>query len=332
MQDKRRTCPCPDKPAKHVALAPFVRVAMPAIWILILPQAILAVGLADILAERGLGAHPAGLVGCRSTGMHAESCAYDMVVFDAPVDRPDMVRSGDDTVILYGDTLLEKRPAVLAGYLSMNLVQDASMVLASFLSSLQPRRDALFSDLARGSLAESMLCAGRAMAALDEPGDLGSCWQRCASLYLGDAILAIHGHVSSSHALQNLRRIRGTRDEISISIDTLGLERASRTLLDRMIKWAVGLSDLVGGMPAAIIRFKAETMLADHRISDCYHYLCDVSRTSLSIAHSKRIRGPSLEYAARVAFDVERDLELVRSRAETVHEAAGRLLEEMAHA
>lgn len=310
---------------------PPAETATPAVCALILPQAILAVGLADILAERGLGAHPAGLVGCRSTGMHAESCAYDLVVFDAPVGRPDVVRSGDDTVMLYGGTLLETRPAVLAGYLSMDLVQDTSMVLASFLSTLQPRRDMLLSDLARGNLAESMLCAGRATAALDEPGDMGSCWQRCASLYLGDAILAINGHVSSSHALQNLRRIRGTRGEISVSIDTLGLERASRTLLDRMIESAVGLSELVGGVPAAIIRFKAGAMLADHRIPDCYRYLCSVSRTSLLIAHSKRIGGPSLEHAARVAFDVERDLGLVRNRAEAVREAAGRLLEGMAH-
>ena len=262
--------------------------------------------------------------------MHAESCAYDLVVFDAPVGQPDVVRSGDDTVILYGGALSEKRPAVLAGYLSMELVQDASMALASFLSALQARRDALFSDLARSSLAESMLCAGRAMAALNEPGDLGSCWQRCASLYLGDAILAINGHVSSSHSLQNLRRIRGARGEIPVLMDTLGLERASRTLLDRMIKSAIGLSELVGGVPAAIIRFKAESLLAGHRIPDCYHYLCSVSRTSLSIAHSKRIRGPSLEHAARVAFDVERDLGLVRSRAEMVRGAAGRLLEETA--
>ena len=285
--------------------------------------------LLAVLDGMGLGAYPAGLVGCRSDGTSYASCSYDLVVFDGSHSPPTVTRSGDKAVILYRGSLREPRMSSLAGYLSMNIVRDESMELAPFLSGVVKNRDTLLTDLARDNLAEAILCAERATMALEWSADMGSCWQKCSSLYLGDAILALNGYLPSSHALATLRNIRDNRTGVLVSTGTLGMERASSTLLARMTESAAGLSGMVGGTPPEIIRLKAGALLAESKIPDCYRYLCGVARNCLSVTGSVRA-GEDVEYAARLAFDAERDAILVRGNAARVRSEASRILEAMA--
>lgn len=287
------------------------------------------VDLPAILEGMGLGAYPAGLVGCRSNGTNYASCVHDLVVFDGSDSPPTVMRSGGMAVILYRGSLRESRASCLAGYLSMSIIRDESMELAPFLSGVVKNRDTLLTDLARNNLTEAILCAERAAMALEWSVDMGSCWQKCASLYLGDAILALNGHLPSSHALAALRDIRDDHTGVLASTGTLGMERASRTLLARMTESAAGLSDMVGGVPPEIIRLKVGALLAGSKMPDCYRYLCGVSRGCLSVAGSVQI-GKDIEYAARVAFDAERDAILVRGNAARVRSEADRILEALA--
>lgn len=285
--------------------------------------------LLAVLDGMGLGAYPAGLVGCRSDGTSYASCSYDLVVFDGSHSPPTVTWSSDKAAILYRGSLREPRMSSLAGYLSMNIVRDESMELAPFLSEVEKNRDALLTNLARNNLVEAILCAERATVALERSVDMGSCWQKCSSLYLGDAILALNGHRPSSHALATLRDIRDNRTGILASVETLGMERTSSTLLARMIESATGFSGMVGGTPPEIIRLKAGALLARSKLPDCYRYLCGVARQCLSITSSVRA-GEDVEYAARVALDAERDAILVRGNAARVRSEASRILEAMA--
>ncbi len=289
------------------------------------------VDLQAVLDGVGLGAYPAGLVGCRADGTHHASCSYDLVVFDGSHSPPRVVQYGDRAVILYRGSLQESRTPSLAGYLSMNIIRDDSMELAPFLSGVVENRDALLTDLARSNLAEAILCAQRATIALEGSVDMGSCWQKCSSLYLGDAILALSGRLPTSHALAALRDVRGNRTGTLASTGTLGMERASSTLLTRMTESAAGLSGMVGGTPPEIIRLKAGALLAGSRIPDCYRYLCGVARQCLSATDSIR-GGADVEYVAPMALDAERDAILVRGNAARVRGEASRMLEVLAHA
>ena len=150
---------------------------------------------------------PVALAGCRLSGTASASCAYDLVVFDGSGRQPEVLRRADHTAIVYHASLNETGPAALVGYLDMKILRDSAMSLAPFLEDVRRRRDGLILSRIRDSAAESALCAQRALEA--SGADAASCWQKCATLYLSDAVLLSEGIPPSSHALDGLRHARG---------------------------------------------------------------------------------------------------------------------------
>ena len=268
---------------------------------------------------------PVALAGCRLAGTSSESCAYDLVVFDGSGRPPEVLRRANHTAIVHHASLDETRPAALVGCLNMRMLRDSAMRLAPFLEGVRRRRDRLMPSCMRDCAAGSVLCAQRA---LEESGaDTASCWQKCATLYLSDAVLLSEGILPSSHALDGLRRTRGNVGVPALVHRSLGVERSTPSLLRRMGESAAGLSGTAGTTPD-VVRFKTAALLQDGRLTDCYLYLCGVGRDAMRRAGLGA--DGRLTYMSRICLDAERDMGVVRANATEVRDAAGGILRGLA--
>ena len=265
------------------------------------------------------------MAGCRLAGAPSESCAYDLVVFDGSGQPPEVLRRANHTVIIHHISLDETRPAVLMGCLNMKILRDSAMRLAPFLEDVRRRSDKLILSCIRDCAAGSVLCAQRA---LEESGaDTASCWQKCATLYLSDAVLLSEGILPSSHSLDGLRHTRDNVGAPALIHRSLGVERSTHSLLRRMEESAAGLSGMAGTTPD-VVRFKTAALLQDGRLTDCYLYLCGVGRDAMGRAGLGA--DDRLMYMSRICLDAERDVERVRANAVEVREAAGGILRRLA--
>ena len=110
----------------------------------------------------------------------------------------------------------------------------------------------------------------------------------------------------------------------------MGVERSTPSLLERMGKSAAGLSGMAGTLPPDVVRFKAASLLHDGRLADCYYYLCCVCRDVMATMGSHASEQATIQYAARICLDADRDAQSVRANALEVRDAADMLLTEMA--
>ncbi len=271
---------------------------------------------------------PVALAGCRLDGTNSESCAHDLVAFDGSGGPPEMVQRGDGAAVIHHASLGETRPAVLVWFTNLQILRDGTMSLASFLEGIRRRRDDLFVSCIRDAAAESVLCSQRALQS--DLVDVASCWQKCATLYLADAALLSRGRLPSSHALDGLRQAKDGTGIPALVSRSLGVERATPSLLARMCGSAAALSGMAGLMPPDVVKFKAASLQRDGRLADCYYYLCRVGRDGMFALNTSAGDRATIRYASRISLDAERDATSVRRNTMEVRAAADRILEGLA--
>jgi len=228
------------------------------------------------VAENELSDFPIGLSGCRISDFHFDSCGYDVVVFDGKSEPEKIIKSGDEFVIIHHASLSETLSNKLLQYDQLQIIQDESWDLRMLLSKINEKRSSLFTDFAKNCLIESMFCCQKTKEAIQNSDVFASCWQKCASYYLADAISSLNYQRSSaSHTLDLLRKLEKSpiNEYISVVTQTVGIERATPTLLERMLKSTIGFSDLVEkNNHSKIIQQKHDFFLKNSMLSDCYFY------------------------------------------------------------
>ena len=76
--------------------------------------------------------------------------------------------------------------------------------------------------------------------------------------------------------LDSLRKLKKSsiNEHISVVTQTVGIERATPTLLERMLKSTIGFSDLIEkNKHSQIIQQKHDFFVKNSMLSDCYFYL-----------------------------------------------------------
>ena len=291
-------------------------------------QLILRVDVTPVLDGLCPAGSPVALAGCRLDGTNSESCAHDLVVFDGSGGPPEMVQRGDGTAIIHHASLGETRPAVLIRFTNLQILRDGDMSLAPFLEGIKRQRSKLFASCIRDGAVESVLCSQRAVQS--DTADVASCWQKCATLCLADAALLSHDRLPSSHTLDGLRQARDGTGIPALVSRSLGVERATPSLLARMRESAAALSGMAGLIPPAVVKIKATSLQRDGRLADCYYYLCRVGRDSMFTLSASAGDKATVWYASRISLDAERDAASVRRNALAVRGAADRILEGLA--
>jgi hypothetical protein len=283
------------------------------------------------IAENGLSDFPIGLGGCRISDFHFDSCGYDVVVFDGKLEPEKIVKSGDEFVIIHHASLSETLSKKLLQYDKLQIIQDESWDLRMLLSKINEKRSSLFTDFAKNCLIESMFCCQKTEEAIKTSDVFAPCWQKCASYYLADAISSLNYQRSSpSHMLDLLRKLRKSpiNEHISVVTQTVGIERATPTLLERMLKSTIGFSDLVEkNNHSQIIQQKHDFFLKNSMLSDCYFYFGHINKENFIKIKDTLNREQDLIHILKIAFDIDADNNLLLQQAQLVQKSCNEILE-----
>ena len=254
---------------------------------------------------------------------------YDVVVFDGK-DKPDEIMTLDGKpAVLHHGNLSETSPKTLLRYGRLEVLDDESWDLRMLLSKIREGRASLLADLAKNSLIESIFCCQRTGNAVENCDDFAPCWQKCAAFCLADAIASLNGMVPGPLMLDSLRNLATSpaNEHISVVTRTVGIERATPVLLERMAKSTAGFSDMVeGNGRSGIILDAYKRLVGNSMISDCYFYLGHVCKENFVRIKGNLERNRDLVHVLRTAFDIEADPNVLRQQADVIRDSCNTLL------
>ena len=291
--------------------------------------------LKKFIKNHDLSSFPIGLGGCRSLDYFFDSCDYDLMVFDENPSNNQIISFENNLITIHHASLSETNTKKLLQCDKLNVIQDESWNLKIFLSKVSEKRDTLFSDSAKNSLIDSIFCCQKTKDAIQSDDIFAACWQKCASYYLADAICSLNKYPSSpSHMLDSLRKFEknSINNHISNVLQTIGIERATPTLLERMLKSSIGFSDLIeNNNHSELIQRKYDYFMKNSMLSDCYFYLGYVNKENFISIKDELNKQEDLIHLLKVAFDIESDSNLLLQQAETVQISCNQILETLSH-
>ncbi len=292
--------------------------------------------LKKLIIDQGLSGFPIGLGGCRISDFNFDSCEYNVVIFDEKSEPEKIIQSGDEFVIIHHASLSETLSKKLLQYDKLQIIDDESWDLRMFLSKINEKRSSLFTDFAKNCLIESVFCCQKTKEAIQSSDVFAPCWQKCASYYLADALSSLnHQRSSPSHMLDFLRKLgkSSINEHISVATQTIGIERATPILLERMLKSTIGFSDLIEkNNHSQIIQKKHDFFVKNSMLSDCYFYLGYINKEIFIKIKDTLNRDQDLIHILKIAFDIEADNNLLLQQVELVQKSCNEILETVSRA
>lgn len=285
----------------------------------------------QVIKDHHLTDIPVGLGGCRSSDLYFDSCAFDLFVFDSKPVQNQLIEHQGDLIVIRHASLSENNSKLLLQYENLQIIQDDSWDLLMLLSKIKEKRRQLFSDFAKNCLIESLFCCQKTKDAVDNSDIFAPCWQKCSSYFLADAILALNQiRPSPSHMLDALRKLEKNpiNDHISVATQSIGIERATPTLLGRMVKSTIGFSDAIEDAKFSnLIKQKHDYFVSNSMLANCYFYLGYVNRDNFISIKDGLSREQDLFHILKIAFDVEADTNNLLFQSESVKNSANSILE-----
>ena len=280
-----------------------------------------------ILENLSIENHPVGIGGCKSQGPSYDCCEYAITVFDRKKEESFLEHDGNFYHIYHG-TLEETSPDILLQYDGMTILVDEQWELRMLLSKIKEKKQQIFNAYVKNCLVESGVCITKAKHGLNyDP--YSSSWVKCAAYFLADAISVLNSyHPSPVHMLKTLRELpkNKTNEAVSVITDSIGIERATSSLLSRMLKSTMGFSDLItDNFHSRIISRKYNYLVENSLLSDCYFYLGYVNRNNFKKIQDLH-RKPELIHLLKTGFDLENDTIKVESDANNLYDATNFLL------
>lgn len=283
-----------------------------------------------LIEENSWSKYPVGLSGCRSTGPSFDSCDYDITVFDEKIQNDEIIQFENNFIKIHHGSISESKSQKLLRYDSMQIIHDESWDLKMFLSKIKEKRLTLYRDHAKNSLIESLFCCEKTKSGIKESNVFAPCWQKCASYFLAEAILAVNNFISGpSHMLDTLRKFEKTpiNENISIVNETVGIERSTPSLLERMLKSTIGFSDLFEkNNHSLLIKKKQQDFIKNSMLSDCYFFLGYINKQNFINFLDSIEKQPDLIHILKISFDVEADSHLLEQQANKVKKSANDIL------
>jgi hypothetical protein len=283
-----------------------------------------------ILEDFSLTKFPVALGGCRKEGNNFGCCEYNITVFDEKNKKDRIIEVGNEFVKIHHGSLEESRHEILAQYDNLEILNDEQWELRIFLSKIKEKKEKIFKTYAKSCLIDAAVCATKTKDGLKNSDPFASSWIKCSAFFIADAISILNSkRPSPAHMLENLRHFEKNKinENFSIVNDTIGIERATPSLLSRMCKSTMGFSDMVEQNDhSKIIQKKNDYFLKNSLISDCYFYLGYTNRNNFikikDILHEK----PELIHVLKVAFDVDNDQVKIGQQADVLHKTANEMI------
>ena len=286
--------------------------------------------LQKIVENLDVSNFPVGLGGCRISENNFDSCGYDIVIFDDKSESNKIMTIDDEIIVLHHGTFSETNSKKLLQYDNLQIIQDDSWELRMFLSKIKEKRSSLYSDFAKNSLIESMFCCQKTKEAIENSNEFAYCWQKSASFYLADALSSLNNKkLGPTHMLDFLRKLKKTsiNEHFSVITQTVGIERATPVLLERMVKSTMGFSDMVEkNNHSQMIQRKHDYFVKNSMISDCYFYLGYINKENFIKIKDTLSRNPDLIHVLKTAFDIEADSNVLLQQADLIQNSCNALL------
>lgn len=179
-------------------------------------------------------------------------------------------------------------------------------------------------------MVETAVCATKTKECIKNSDPFASSWVKCAAYYLADAIILTNNvRPSPSHMLEHVREFKKNKinEKFSTVNESIGIERATPSLLSRMCKSTMGFSDMIEkNEHSKIIQKKHDYLIKNSLLSDCYFYLGYINRNNFMKIKDSLHRTPELIHILKVAFDVENDMTRLEQQAINLHETSNELL------
>ncbi|HSF28502.1 MAG TPA: hypothetical protein VLA53_05745 [Nitrosopumilaceae archaeon] len=285
--------------------------------------------LKNLIQKLSLSSFPSGLGGCRSNGINFECCEYNISIFDDK--KGESIHEIDGEFIkLHHGSLSETHPAILRQFENMQIISDEQWKLRMFLTEIKEKQTKISNSYTQSCLVDAGVYATKAKEAVKTSDPLAPIWIKCSAYFLADAISLINlKRPSPTHMLESIRGFQKNR--INKNFETvhqcLGIERASTSLLNRMLKSTIGFSDMVeANSHSKIIERKYNHLVQNSFLSDCYFYLGYINRNNLIKIKDSIHQKPDLIHILRVAFDIESDLLIVEQQTSTLLKTINEIL------
>ena len=286
--------------------------------------------LKNIIDSQNLSEFPIGLAGCRNSNNFFESCPFDIIIFDEKKENPKIVKINENFIIFHHASLSESNSDNLLLYENLKIIHDESWSLRMFIAEIKQKQKSLFSNSAKNHLIESLFCCQKTRTAIKNSDPFAPCWLKCASYHLFDAILSLNQQKSGpSHMLDLSRKLPKTpiNENLGLATKIIGIERATPTLLKRMLKSTMGFSDIVDqNNYSQIISNTHDFFIKNSKLSDCYFYLGYVNRNNFKQIKTSLDARPELFHILKIAFDIEVDSDL-NKKIELVENASNGILQ-----
>jgi len=285
----------------------------------------------ELIDEKSWSDYPVGLSGCRATDYFFDSCDYDITVFDDTSQNDEIIQFQNNFVKIHHGSLSESQSSKLVQYDNMHIIHDESWELRMLLSKIKEKRETLYKDHAKNSLIESLFCCEKTKQGIKESSVFAPCWQKCASYFLADGIMSLNQcKPSPTHMLDTMRKFKKNliNEKISTVNETIGIERSTPSLLERMLKSTIGFSDLVEkNNHSLLIQQKHDNFVKKSMLSDCYFYLGYINKENFVKIKDSIEKQPDLIHILKISFDVEADTILLEQQANHVEQSANKILD-----
>ena len=231
----------------------------------------------EILKIIGPSTFPIAIGGSDSDDFDTDCEIYNLVIFDGKNTSDKIITHGSNVLKISHGDLSENNSEYLIHYENLQIIQDEQWELKMLISKIHEKKNILFSVSAKNALVESQLALSKAKNSLAKDDPFASCWIKCGVISLIDSILfqnqILPNPVQALSSMRNLKQknINQFTDKV---ISETGIERATPSLLSRMLKSTCGFSDMVEkNQNSVIIEKKANYLIKNSLLSDCYLYL-----------------------------------------------------------
>ena len=213
-----------------------------------------------------------------------------------------------------GENLSESKSENLIHFSNIQIIRDEQWDLKMLLSKIQEKKTSLFLDSTKKALVESQLALSKAKQALEQDDPFASCWIKCAALFLIDSVLLQNQILPiPANALSSMRNFKekNTNQFADKIILETGTERATSSLLSRMIKSSIGFSDMIeNNQNSIIIEKKGNYLIQNSLFSDCYLYLSYQNRKNFYKIKDSLNKNSDKIHVLKTAFDLTNISEL----------------------
>ena len=264
--------------------------------------------LDEIIKIIGQNNSPIALGGYDADDFDIDCNIHNLVLFDGKDISDEIITHESTTLKISHGTLSETIPESLIHYQNLEIIQDPEWELKMFVSKIKEKKDVLFLASSKNALVESQLSLSKAKNALEHDDPFVSCWIKCAITSLIDSILLQNNILPySAQALSLIRNLKqkNTIQFVDKIIAESGIERATSSLLSRMLKSSSGFSDMIeNNQNSSIIEKKANYLIQNSLFADCYLYLIYQNRNNFYKIKDSLDKNSDKIHVLKTAFDL----------------------------